>query len=59
MNDHFCTTLVTVSGDPGAGTAFHEFSGRLWTLCKRNVTSEKERDHSLLQTLISTNWKSR
>ena len=49
MNDHLCTALVIAPGDPGAGTAFHEFSRRLWALCKRNATSEKKRDHSLSQ----------
>ena len=39
MNDHVCTALVAISGDPGAGTAFHEFSGRIWAFCKRNTTS--------------------
>ena len=39
MNDYFCTTLVIAPGDPGAGTAFHEFSGRILAFCKRNATS--------------------
>ena len=39
MNDHLCTALVAASGDPGTGKAFHEFSGRIWALCKRNATS--------------------
>ena len=39
MNGYFCTTLATASGDPGAGTAFHEFSGRIRAFCKRNATS--------------------
>ena len=29
MNDHLCTALVAASG-AGAGTAFHEFGGRVW-----------------------------
>ena len=39
MSDHLCTALVAASSDPGAGKAFHEFSGRIWALCKRNATS--------------------
>ena len=34
------TALVATSGDPGAGTAFHEFSGRVWAFCKRNARSK-------------------
>ena len=45
MNDHLCTVFVAVSDDPGAGTAFHEFSGRIWAFRKRNATSRKKRDH--------------
>ena len=37
MNDH-CTALVAVSGDPGSGKVFHEFSGRIWAFCKRDAT---------------------
>ena len=37
-DDHFSTALVAVSGDSGTGTAFHEFSGRIWAFCKRNAT---------------------
>ena len=32
------TALVAASGDPVAGTAFHEFSGRIWAFRKRNAT---------------------
>ena len=39
MNDNFCTTLVAASGDPGAETAIHEFSGKIWAFCKRNAIS--------------------
>ena len=39
MNDHLCTALVAASGDSGAGTAFHESSGRVWAFCKLNATS--------------------
>ena len=49
MNDHLCTTLVPGSRDTGAGTAFHEFSGRIWAFRKRNATSKKKRDYSLPQ----------
>ena len=45
MNDHLCTALVAASDDPGAGTAFHESSGRTWAFRKRNATLEKKRDH--------------
>ena len=37
MNDHLCTALVAASGDSGAGTTFHESSGRVWAFCKRNA----------------------
>ena len=36
MNDHLCTVL----GDPGAGTAFHESSGKIWAFHKRNAISK-------------------
>ena len=39
MNDYLCTALVATSSDPGAGTAFHKFSGRFWAFRKRNTTS--------------------
>ena len=39
INDHLYTALVAASGDLGAGTAFHEFSGRIWAFYKRNATS--------------------
>ena len=39
MRDHLSTVLVAASGDPGAGKGLHEFSGRIWALCKRNATS--------------------
>ena len=32
--------FTTASGDPGAGTNFHEFSGRNWAFCKRNARSK-------------------
>ena len=40
MNNHFYTALVTASGNPKAGTVFHEFSGRIWAFYKRNATSK-------------------
>ena len=49
MNDHVCTALVVVSDDPGARTAFHEFSGRIWAFCKRNATL---RNAIIIATLI-------
>mgnify|MGYP004582202103 CR=1 FL=1 len=49
MNDHLCTALVVASGDPGTGTAFHEFNGRIWAFRKRNTTSENKCEHSLSQ----------
>ena len=39
MNGHRCAALVAVPGDPGAGTAFHKSSGRMWAFCKRNAIS--------------------
>ena len=39
MNYYLCTALVAASGDPKAGTVFHEFSGRIWAFYKRNATS--------------------
>ena len=30
MRDHIFTALVAASGDPGAGTSFHETNGRIW-----------------------------
>ena len=39
------TALVAASGDPGAGTAFHESSGRIWAFCKRNAISRNATIH--------------
>ena len=52
------TALVAASGDPGAGTVFHEFSGRIWTFCKRNATSRNAIIHCR-NTNRKSNWKSR
>ena len=44
--DHFCTALVAASGNPGTGTAFHEFRKEFWAFCKRNATSRNAIIHS-------------
>ena len=72
MNDHLCTAFIAASGDPGAGTNFHEFSGRNWAFCKRNTRSRNaviyyrntkkktNRDGTILQHYKNkSNWKSR
>ena len=43
--NNLCTALVAVSDDPGAGTAFHESSGRIWAFRKRNAISRKATIH--------------
>ena len=54
------TALVAVSGNPGAGTVFHEFSGRIWAFCKRNATSRNAIIHYRnTNNYRKTNWKSR
>ena len=58
MNDHLCTAFVAALGDPGTGTAFHEFSGRIWAFCKRNATSRNAITH-YRNTKRKNNWKSR
>ena len=34
-----CTALVAASGNPEAGTAFHEFSGKIWAFRKSKAIS--------------------
>ena len=51
MNDHFYTALVAALGDPGAGTVFHESSGRIWAFRKRNTTFRKETRSFIIATL--------
>ena len=59
MNDHFFTALIAASGDPEAGTTFHEASGRIWAFCKRNATLRNATIHYRNTNRRKSNWKSR
>ena len=53
-----CTALVAVSSDPGAGTAFHKFSGRIWAFRKRNATLRNANIHYHNTNKKKNNWNS-